>query len=240
MRTVVFQHSEIGGPGRLGLTLRDHAHKLDIRRPDKGDPIPPDLDDVDGVISLGGPQNVDEPGSNASWMDRELAFLRAAHDRSLPVIGICLGAQMIAHALGGEVAKMERPEFGFHDVELTPAGQTDAILSGVAWTCPQFQTHGREVARLPPDATLLATNARCKAQAFRVGLRTYGFQYHFESDRDGIAAFAREGKQEFYDAGLAFDEVMKQADAKYDRFGRMADRLCVNLAAYLYPMELHR
>lgn len=240
MAIIVFQHSEIGGPGRLGLTLRDHAFRLDVRRPDKGDPIPPDLDDVEGVISLGGPQNVDDMGSSAAWMEREMAYLRTAHEAQLPVIGICLGAQMIGAALGGEVSKMARPEYGFCDVHLTPNGQTDTILAGIAWTSPQFQTHAREVSKLPPDAQLLASSDRCKAQAFRVGLRTYGFQYHFECDRDGIAAFAREGKQEFYDAGLAFDEVMKQADEKYERYGRLSERLCVNLAAYLFPLELAR
>jgi len=120
MAIIVFQHDDRNAAGRLGLTLRDHGFKLDIRRLHRGDAVPPDFDEVEGVLSLGGKPNVDDPRDMHPWMDAELAFLREAHARALPVVGICLGHQLIAAALGGEVAKADKPEAGFVRVRLTP------------------------------------------------------------------------------------------------------------------------
>ncbi|NER02933.1 MAG: hypothetical protein F6K17_10010 [Okeania sp. SIO3C4] len=92
MAIIIFQHDDINRPGRLGMTLRDHGFKLDIRRLDQGDKVPADLDDVEAVITLGGRANVDD---SFAWLDEERAYLKAAHERSLPVIGICLGCQLI-------------------------------------------------------------------------------------------------------------------------------------------------
>lgn len=236
MPVIVFQHSNLSVPGRLGLTLRDHGHKLDIRRLDKGDRVPPDLDGVDAVISLGGPQNLDEPRSKAPWLDDEIAYVKTAHDAMLPVVGVCLGHQILAAALGGEVGPMEKPELGFHTVTLNPSGQTDTILAGLAWDMPQFHAHGREVKTLPPGATALASSKQCRVQAFRAGIRSYGYQFHFELDRDGVAAFARHDREDFANAGLTYDDVMKQADKHYPAFARMSDRLCVNIVTMLMPL----
>ncbi len=238
MAIIVLQHDDRNTAGRLGLTLRDHGFKLDIRKLHRGDPVPDDLNDVDGVISLGGKPNVDDSRDDHPWIDAELAFLRMAHDASLPVVGICLGHQMIAAALGGEVAKCDKPEAGFVKVWLTPPAHTDEVFAGIAWDSPQFETHGYEVTKAPPGAVVLASSSKCKIQAFKAGMRTYGFQYHFELDREDIARFVREGKQSFYDAGLTFDDVSKQADRDYPMFARLGDRLCVNLAAYIFTLEM--
>ncbi len=238
MAIIVLQHDDKNLAGRLGLTLRDHGFKLDTRKLHRGDAVPPDLDDVEGVISLGGKPNVDDPRDMHPWMDAELDFLREAHARELPVIGICLGHQMIAAALGGEVAKADKPEAGFVRVKLGGAAHTDEVFAGIAWDSPQFQTHGREVVKAPPGATVLASSDKCKVQSFKAGMRTYGFQYHFELDREDIARFVREGKQSFYDAGLTFDDVSRQADRDYPMFARFSDRLCVNLANYIFHTEM--
>lgn len=242
MAIIVLQHSDLGGPGRLGMTLRDHGHRLDIRRPDKaGDgAIPADFDNVDGVVALGGPQDVDGDRSRWPWMTREMEFLAEAHARQLPVIGLCLGHQMLAAALGGEIAPMPAPECGFCDLDITPPGQIDPILAGLRWRSPQFQSHAREVAKAPPGASVLASSAKCKVQAMRAGLRTYSFQFHFELDRAGVDAYARHDASTGFlgRAGLNADTVMKQADAQYAVYARLSDRLCVNLATHLMPPGL--
>src|SRR5690606_32196483 len=171
---LVIQHGKAQLPGRLGLTLRDHGFRLDVRKvalpPEQGGkPLPPDLDNVHGIVSLGGPQHVDEPHP---WMEQEKELIRAAHERQLPVIGICLGQQLIAQALGGEVARMETPEVGFHDLSLTFAGQTETILAGIPWESPQFFSHGYAVTKAPPEAAVLAKTALSPNAVFRVGLRT--------------------------------------------------------------------
>ena len=242
MAIIVFQHSDIGGPGRLGATLRDHGIRLDIRRLDLpadagGASVPPDLDNVEGVISLGGPQNV---GDNLPWLRDEMNFIKSAHDRGLPVIGICLGHQLIAAALGGEVAPMEKPEAGFNTVALNMAGQLEPVLAGIAWSSPQFCLHGQQVTKLPKDAVALASSAECAIQAFRAGVRTFGFQYHFESDLAGIRAYLRERPGEFTAVGLSASDVEAQAVRHYEAFARLADRLCVNLVTLCFPMRHKR
>lgn len=232
MPIVVFQHSDLCRPGRLGKILRDHAFRLDIRRPDKGDPFPPDLDDVEGVVSLGGPQHV---GGREPWLAREIDFLKAAHDASLPVVGVCLGHQLIAKALGGEVGPMDKPEVGMVEVDLTPAGQTDPILAGVAWRSWQFALHNDEVKAPPPGATLLASSASCKVQAFKAGMRTYAFQFHLECDRPLMDDLLQGSKEECARAGLRREQVLRDAELKYEMFARLADRVCENIALLLIP-----
>lgn len=242
MAIIVFQHGE-GGPGRLGLTLRDHGFKLDVRRLDLppeagGKPVPPDFDNVEGVVSLGGKQDVtEEDFAKYPWLAAEAAYLREAHERQLPVVGICLGAQLIAHALGGKVARMAKPELGFHPLSLNPLGQTETILAGIAWESPQFQSHFYEVAELPPGATVLGSSALCRNQVFRAGIRTYGFQYHFECDRAGIEQMMATHADGLAQAGLSAADLAAQCDAHYGQFARLGDRLCVNIASYAFPFQ---
>jgi len=228
MSIIVFQHSDANRAGRLGAVLRDHAHPLDIRRLDLGDPVPTDFDNVSGVVSLGGPQDV---GDGSPWMDAECAFLKEAHERRLPVVGVCLGSQLIAHVLGGEVKAMDEPEVGFFDVTLTPAAHVDTVFSGVAWKNRTFCHHACAVSELPPGATLLASSAACKVQAFKAGMRTYAFQYHFEADWDLALAINEQGGE----PPVETDELRHQMDTHYHTFARYSDRLCENLAAHVFP-----
>lgn len=240
MAILIFQHTPTEHAGRLALTLRDHARRLDVRRFDlpesRANPhVPTDFDDVEGVISLGGPMNV---GDDLPWMSRQMEFLAAAHKRNLPVVGVCLGAQMIARALGGEVRPMaDGPEWGMADVTQFPVANTETILAGVPWAAPQFHAHGQEVATPPPGATVLQHSARCKVQSFRVGLRTYGFQYHFECDLAMIEDFLFAGDPQMAAAGIDPEQAMQEARLQYEMFARTSDRLCVNLASYLFPVS---
>jgi GMP synthase-like glutamine amidotransferase len=233
---LLFQHADLEVPGRLGATLRDHGVRPDVRRPDRDGPraIPPDLDNIHAVIALGGPQNVADA---LPWMGPEMACLRAAHERNMPVIGICLGAQMLAAALGGRVDPMPAPEWGLLPVSLTTAGQTEPMLAGVPWTCPQFLTHEHMIAEAPPGAAVLARSAACPIQAFRCGLRTFGFQYHFECDRAAIEGYARREAEVMARAGFDAPTLAHQLDAKYPMFARVGDRLSLNIATFAFPFD---
>jgi GMP synthase (glutamine-hydrolysing) len=232
MPIIVIQHNDRCRPGRLGMTLRDHGFDQEIIRVDQGRPLPVDFDDVDGVISLGGHQQVDE---GHAWIQPELDFIKEAHERALPVVGVCLGHQLVASALGGEVGASEQGEIGFTEVNLHPKAHVETMLSGIAWRSPQFQRHTYEVKELPEGARLLASSDRCKVQAFAAGMRTYGFQYHFEADTAIIEALTSNAKTDLHAMGTTTEEFAKDMQTKYPIFARLADRLCINIATYLIP-----
>jgi GMP synthase (glutamine-hydrolysing) len=239
MPILVLQHDPACTPGRLGLTLRDHAQKLDIRRLDlpesRTNPhVPKDFENIDGVIALGGPQNV---GESHSWMNAEIDFLRETHNRQIPLVGVCLGSQLISVALGGKVAPMSKPEWGFPVISQLPIANTDVILAGIPWRTRQFAAHTQHVTDLPPGATLLQSSEACKVQSYRIGLRTYAFQYHFECDRAMVDAFAQGSANEIGACGLTPESFKSEVDEHYPRSAVVADRLSVNISSFLFPMK---
>lgn len=241
MSIIIFQHSDIGGPGRLGACLRDHGFRLDIRRPDlhPSDPlkgVPADLDNVHGLIILGGPMMVSDI-DKTPWLQAESALLKQAHEARIPVIGICLGAQLIAHTLGGKVDWKEKPAIGMAPVSINTTGQTDTLLAGIAWSHPQFFSCSQEVKQLPPGAMLLASAPGTTNAVFKVGLRTVAFQYHFECDQPMLQALSTEccGGGAGEKACVTPADLAGQIERDYANYARLSDRQCVNLATYLFP-----
>jgi GMP synthase-like glutamine amidotransferase len=234
MPILVLQHSPIDTPGRLTPILRSHAHTLDVRRLDLSPTnLPADLDEVSAVISLGGPQSVHQ---NPPFLDAECALIRSAHVRQIPIVGICLGHQIIAHALGGEVAPGPA-EFGFAPISILVPGQTDTVLAGIPWKPTVFHAHADHVTKLPPDATPLASSPACKFQAFRVGLRTYGFQFHFESTPADVELHLKDPWcQSVMAAALTSAQAIReQAQQHLDIAERVGKRLSENIASVMFP-----
>jgi GMP synthase (glutamine-hydrolysing) len=238
MAIVVFEHHAMETSARLGQVLRDHGHRLRTVRLYAGDTVPADLDDVDGVVSMGGPMNVDQADEHA-WINEECSFIKAAHEAGLPVVGICLGAQLIAHALGGKVEKMDAPEIGWLPVSQFRPGFPDTLFGGIPWKAEQFHTHGYEVTELPPGGAMLASTERCKHQAFRVGLTTYAFQYHFEWTRRDVDGVLDQFADWISQSGCDADAIHQETQEKYDLFRHLGDRLCESLASWLFCIE-HR
>ena len=142
-----------------------------------GEP-PPSLDGVDALVPLGGLTNPDDA---APWLERERALLREAVARGTAVLAICLGAQLLAQALGADAYRLERPEIGFYVAELTADGLEDPVLPA-ADPFPVFAWHDYGF-DLPDGAVRLARTSTWENQAFRLGERVWGLQYHVEVDR---------------------------------------------------------
>ncbi len=231
MALPVLVHAAHEGPCVLGRVLQAHGHDLRIIRLDQGQPVPADLDNVQGLIVMGGNMNVGEV-AQYPWLTDETAYIRQVHEAGLPVVGICLGAQLIAAALGGEVAAMSAgPEIGFGNVRQSFPGTIDTLHAGIAWNTVQFHMHGQEVPKLPPDATPLSGSKLCKTQAFKVGLRTYAFQYHFEWDQRDIELMLQDPWLKQHAQPETIRGQMAEHFAGYRRVG---DRLCENIVEYLF------
>jgi GMP synthase-like glutamine amidotransferase len=236
MAILVIEHSDRAGSDRLGETLRDHGHRLRVVRVHREEALPPNLDDIDGIVSCGGPQ---QPGDDAlPWLAAELDLIRRAHEAELPVVGLCLGSQLVARALGGTTRQMEGGiEFAFHDVALTPGGREDPIFAGIPWVAKQFEHHRHEVAELPSDARLLASSERCRAQAWVCGVRTYGFQYHPEMHERRVEEWLADEPGILDEAGLSNEALRRQVEEHFPAFTRLAERLFESLALYLMPVD---
>ncbi len=235
MAVVVIQHSPSTGAQRLGAVLRDYGHRLRVISLHEHHDLPADLDDVDGVVTTGGPQSALD---DHEWIEAERGFLREADAAALPVVGICLGSQILATALGGVVGPVAGGiELGWHDVTLTPVGAEDPVHAGIAWTSAQFHWHRQQVTTQPPGARVLACSQRCPIQAWASGLRTYGFQYHPEIDRSTVQTWAREDPRDLEDAGVTLEQLQTQTDEHYPAFERLSRRLFESIALLLIPAD---
>jgi GMP synthase-like glutamine amidotransferase len=159
-------------------------------------------DQLAGLIVLGGPMNVDEIDRYPFLAD-EVHWIRQALAARLPVLGICLGAQLLAKALGARVFPNPIKEIGWYPIDWTAGAADDALFAGCAASPVVFQWHG-DTFGLPSGATLLATSALCRQQAFRFGSSAYGLQFHIEVTAPIIAGWLDEPRNCGELAGLHY------------------------------------
>jgi GMP synthase (glutamine-hydrolysing) len=179
-RIMVFQHVAAEPLGTLDPLIRRRGHRIRFVNFEREPDAQPNLDRYRGLIVLGGPMNVDEQRRHPH-LATELRAIERALSQDKPVLGICLGAQLLAHVLGAKVERHARPEIGWYLLETTAAGRSDPVLSPLGQQAPVFQWHGRRF-EVPADAVHLARTESCEPQAFRYGERAYGFQFHLEMD----------------------------------------------------------
>ena len=179
------------------------------------------LDGADGLVLLGGPMNVDET-ARYPFLAQELQAIRAAIDRRVPVLGVCLGSQLIAKALGARVYRNPVKEIGWGEVSATPEASQDRLFRFFQPVETVFQWHG-DAFDLPEGATLLARSTACQHQAFRYGTSAYGLLFHLEVDRGELDEWLREPEMalEGREAGVLHD-ITARAGKHLPRLGGLA------------------
>lgn len=177
-KILVFQHVPFEPLGTLDPLLKNAGFRIRYVNFARDPKQVPSLDGYSALIVLGGPMNADQVADFPN-LSTEVRLLQAALERGMSVLGICLGAQLLARALGARVRPNHAPEIGWHDVDLTGAGEGDPVLSAFSARQQVFQWH-EDAIELPDRAVHLASSELCEVQAFRFGDRAYGLQFHLE------------------------------------------------------------
>jgi GMP synthase-like glutamine amidotransferase len=226
MRAVCLQHVPFEGPGVFATSLAKLGVSLDSRLVPK-DGLPKDPGDL--LIVMGGPMSVNDPDP---WIEEETVFIRSAMLAGKPVIGVCLGSQFMAKALGATVRPGKALEIGKTRISLTDDGKNDPVFGSFPEALSVFEWHG-EVFDLPKDCVALAGSEIAPLQAFRFGSCAYGLLFHLEMEIDGINALCRECEPDLARAQLTAQQVLMGALPHLWLSHQIADRLISHLVSSL-------
>jgi GMP synthase-like glutamine amidotransferase len=222
---LIIKHIFIEGPGTLGEFFADTSWRVNTIELENGDALPP-LDECTAVISLGGPMNVYETDKHPFLMTEEI-FLRRALEKKLPVLGICLGAQLLAKSVGAPIYKAEQKEIGWQSVNLTEEGMRDNLFKGMDDVLDVFQWH-EDTFDNPKQGRLLATSNICRNQAFRIGNCAWGLQFHLE-----LTERMLENWLDYYKVDLDKDKLLQDYFIRKDKYNKQARLLYLNFASLI-------
>ena len=222
MRVVCLQHVPVEGPGAFAKTLATRGVSIEHSLVPK-DGVPKDPGDL--LIVMGGPMSVNDPDP---WIAEETAFIRSTLLANQPVIGVCLGSQFMAKALGATVRSGKALEIGMTPVRLTNEGKTDPVFGVGPESFDVFEWHG-EIFDLPNNCLSLAGSDIAPLQAFRYGDRAYGLLFHLEMEEGGIDSLCRECAPDLTKAHLTAQQVKTTALPQLPQLHHMADRLIGHL-----------
>ncbi len=230
MLVLVLQHADAEHPAHFGKLLLEDGHRLVTIRLNHGERLP-SLDGVDALWVMGGPMDVWQEATHP-WLRDEKAFIReAVVERGLPYLGICLGHQLLAEALGGRCGR-GTPEVGVMPVFLTEEGARSVFFDGLEDSFSVLQWHGAEIKTLPEGAKVLASSPHCAVQAMSWGARALSLQFHVEVEETTVrdwAAIPEYGRALERALGEgAVDRLAEMCAAALPAMNVTAERLYIN------------
>jgi GMP synthase-like glutamine amidotransferase len=225
VRTLAISHQRDAGPGVFADSIHQAGAALDVWHIAETDEPPADPLGYDAVMTFGGAMHADQEDDHA-WLAPEKRLLRELLAAEVPLLGVCLGAQLLASASEGSVARASEPEIGWFRVELAQEGVADPLLGPLAPGFEAFQWHSYEC--LPgPDWTLLATSPVC-AQAFRVGERAWGVQFHAEVSAADLFQWADDyaTDPDAVRIGIEPDRLRAESEPRVEAWNRLGREFC--------------
>ncbi len=220
----IFRHAITEGPGYFATFLAHHGVPWKLVKVDEGQLLPQQAEDYSGLVFMGGPMSVND---DLPWIPQELELIRQAVERDIPVLGHCLGGQLMAKALGGEVRKNPVKEIGWGEVKVEDSPAAREWLGNSPKSFLSFHWHG-ETFTLPPGAERILSSPWCENQAFALGGHL-GLQCHVEMTPELIKSWCETGAREIAaNAGPSVQTAQAmQADLenRVPRLHRIADRL---------------
>lgn len=216
MVALVVTHAEVEGPGWIEPWLVEAGLEVSLLEPWRGDPLPTSLDGVQALVVMGGPQDAWDDTS-APWLAETKALLRTAVAQGVPTLGVCLGAQLLALAAGGRVEPGDKgPELGARFVARRDAAGADPLFWDLPLSPVVVQWHWDAVTALPPGATLLMAGTAYENQAFRVGERAWGIQFHVETPPEMVTAWVGSSRAHLEEAGVDVDALLGRTLSELD------------------------
>ncbi|MEO8821279.1 MAG: type 1 glutamine amidotransferase [Ginsengibacter sp.] len=188
-----FQHVPFEGLGNIEQWCTNNGHTLSATRFDENAALP-DLKEIDWLIIMGGPMSVNDD-KKFSWLVTEKEFIRKAVETRKTVIGICLGAQLIAEILGAKVYQNDRKEIGWFPIELTGEAMQHELFTGLKNSITVFHWHG-DTFDIPGNAIQIASSKACKNQGFLYQDNVLGLQFHLETTKESLQQMIENGRDE--------------------------------------------
>jgi GMP synthase (glutamine-hydrolysing) len=222
MRVLSLVHQPDAASGVFADAAAAAGHELDEWLVPRRKAPPASLEDYGAVLVFGGAMHVDQEDRHG-WLRGELDLLRGLLADGVPLLGVCLGGQLLARALDAPVRRMPSPEVGWFDVRLTPEAADDPVFGGLPERFSSFQWHSYAF-ELPPGALPLARNDRC-LQAFRAGESAWGIQFHAEVTGDSVEEWARSSKPED-DGALDVARLVAESRERIAEWNALGKKLC--------------
>ena len=211
MVVLVLQHVEVEGPGRIAAALERAGHRMRVAHLYRGEPVPVGPEGLEGLVVMGGPMGVHDV-TQRPHLRHEQDLLADCLDAGLPVLGVCLGAQLLAATLGAAVRSGPGIELGWKPVERLGPAADDPLVADLPDTFPALHWHG-DVFDLPEGAVPLARSEQTDVQAFRHGEAGYGLLFHLEAEPAQVAAMARAFPDDLRAARVTAADLAEPAEA---------------------------